>query len=238
MNYLKYNSLKTKKLIYTFILLSAFGVTTAQKTDSLVRKVSPILCDCIGKIDSHDGLAGLSNSLQKCNDTYKLSKKDSLLIESIGAKEYEYKLFKALNANCCDFKEIFYQVLQQSIEKKKIKQEDIDIPQLKKLIGNSLSDNKKHLNPILETIKVQVTDVKKNNCGYPTHIFVTSNGITFRVSSLFNQAVKANQDYYLLTGKIQDKPDRIFVTDKHLKEPYFFVYSALNLRTLEVITLN
>ncbi len=222
------------KLIYTFILLTSFGIVNAQEIDSLIQKVEPVFCNCVEKIDSYANLDDLGNKLKKCNDVYKLSKSDSLLIENVGFKEYQSKVFKALRNNCCEFKEIFTEITQQSIEKKKTKQIEIDSIKTKPLIGNSLSDNKKHFNSISEAIKIKVTDIKKDSCGYPTHIFATSNGITFRISTLFDNKIMTTDDDFLLIGKIQDNADGLFITNNDLNEPYFFVYTAINLRTLEM----
>ena len=222
------------KLIYIFIFLLSFGITNAQEIDSLIQKVEPVFCDCVGKINSYESLNDLGIKLKKCNDVYKLSKRDSLLIKNVGIKEYESKIFKTLRNNCCEFKKIFAEITQQSIEKKNIKQAEIDLIKTKALIGNSLSDNKGHFNSISETIKIKVTDIKKDSCGYPTHIFATSNGITFRISSLFKNEIMNTKGDYILTGKIQDKADGMFIINNNLNEPYFFVFTVINLRTLEM----
>ncbi len=213
----------------------AFGIAHAQEIDGLIQKVEPVFCDCIGNINSYKNLDDLGIKLKECNNAYKLSKSDSLLIKNMGVEEYEHKIFKTLRSNCCEFKKIFSEVTQQSIEKTYIKQAEIDSIKTKELIGNRLSDNKKHFNFIYETIKVKVTDIKKDSCDYATHIFATSNGVTFRISSLFeNKTTISIGNDYILIGKIQDNADGMFILNNNLKEPYFFVFTAINLSTLEM----
>lgn len=222
------------KLIYTAILLISFGIVNAQEIDNLIQKVEPVFCDCVEKIDAYEGLDDLGNKLKKCNSAYKLSKSDSLLIENVGYSEYQNKIFKTLRSNCCEFKKIFAEVSQQSIEKKKLKQVEIDSIKTKALIGNSLADNKSHFNFVSESIKIKVTDIKKDSCGFPTHIFASSNGVTFRISTLFDNKIMITEDEYVLSGKIRDNADGLFITSEDVKEPYFFVFNAINLGTLEM----
>ncbi|WP_405397796.1 hypothetical protein [Maribacter sp. Asnod2-G09] len=223
-----------KKLIYTYIFLMSFGFVKAQEIDSLIEKVAPEFCNCIEKIESYASSNDLGNQLKKCDDAYTLSKSDSLLIENVGSKEYESKIFKALRNNCCAFKDIFSEMFQKSIERNKITQIEIDSIKTKPLIGNSLSDNRKHFNSISEAIKIKVTDIKKDSCGYPTHIYASSNGVTFRISTLFDDELILTDDDYLLIGKIQDAADGLYITDNDLKDPYFFVFTVINLKTLEM----
>gem|GEM_PF-6404546 len=49
----------------------------------------------------------------------------------------------------------------------------------------------------------------KHSYSYPTHIFASSNGITFRVSTLFDNKITPTDDNFLFIGKIQDNADRI-----------------------------
>ena len=222
------------KLTYTFIFLMFFGFVKAQEIDSLIEEVAPEFCNCIEKIESYASSNDLANKLKACNDAYTLSKNDSLLIENVGLKQYESKVFKALRNNCCAFKDIFSEMTQKSIESSKITQIEIDKIKTKPLIGNSLSDNRNHFNSISEAIKIKVTDIKKDSCGYPTHIYASSNGVTFRISTLFNDELILTDDDFLLIGKIQDAADGLYITDNDLKEPYFFVFTAINLKILEM----
>ncbi|PZE17399.1 hypothetical protein DNU06_09010 [Putridiphycobacter roseus] len=205
----------------------------AQEIDRLIEQESSVFCNCITEISTYESKDDLSDKLQRCSDIYPFTKSDSLLVSNFGEQEYELELFTRLLVDCCALKKIFSAVTQESIEKKTIKQEAIDSMKVKELIGESLKDNISHFNSFSETILVKITAVQKDSCGYPSHIYASSNGVTFRVSTVFDDAVKVSEDEFLLEGLIQEKGDGLYVKKNALDLPFFFVRSVINLSSLE-----
>jgi len=219
--------------ILSFIIVYIFNVhfLSAQNVDSFLIKIEPIICNCFAEIESFENLDTLGFKLEKCKNTYLLNKQDSTLIKTIGFKEYENRLFSSLRANCCAFQKIFSNVMNQSIEKGSITKSEVDSIKTISLIGDNLADNQADFNFLHNAIKIKITGVNLNNCNYPKEIFAINNGVTFRISSILDDSVAVSKDEFIVMGMIQDSGD-VFVSDA--SGPYFFVYTAINLRTLEI----
>lgn len=228
---------KIRRVVYFFILFLSFVGTDAQNTSQLVHAKMTAVCKCIDKIDSYDDLSKLGKKLKKCNESYKLTRNDSLQIGSLELQQFQGKIFEVLRTNCCSFKKLFSEVTGQSVRKSKIAKSEIKTIKIRKLSGSKISQNRKYLNNDSEAIKARLKIVERDSCNFITGIYVTSNNIDFRISTLFDESIGNTKDEFLLMGKLQDTADGLYIKDKKLKEPYFFVYSAINLRTLEIRSL-